>query len=95
VIFANIRFGSKADFQLMSPWGPGFVKTCLIQGRSELHSQLPCASSTYQCDGIRNDEIEMEILPAISASEFSHSQGQKLTFRRCPLWGCRPKADIP
>ena len=30
--------------------GPGCVKAHLSQGRSELFSQLPFASSVYQCD---------------------------------------------
>jgi hypothetical protein len=33
----------------VSASGPGRVKTRLSQGRSELFSQLPFASSTYQC----------------------------------------------
>jgi hypothetical protein len=63
--------------------GPGCVKTHLSRGRSELYSQLPSASSTTSAIGIRNDEIEMEILRASSASEFSHSLGHVWT---APGW---------
>jgi hypothetical protein len=75
--------------------GPGCVKTRLSRGRAELFSQLLSASSTTSAIGIRNDEIEMEILRASSASEFSHSLGQKVTFPQlsgmsAPL----PKPDV-
>jgi hypothetical protein len=40
----------KAHWLTMSGLGPGCVKTRLSRGCSELYSQLPSASSTYQCD---------------------------------------------
>jgi hypothetical protein len=73
----------------------GCVKTRLSRGRAELFSQLPSASSTTSAIGIRNDEIEMEILRASSASEFSHSLGQSRHFDGLPMTsGLPPEADI-
>jgi hypothetical protein len=67
--FAGKLTGSRAreeanDRIAMTAWGQGCVKTRLSQGRSELFSQSASAGSTYQCDGFRTDEIEIEILGA-------------------------------
>ena len=58
----------------------GCVKTRPSRGRSELFPNcLPSAASTSAIS-FRNDEIEMEILHASSASEFSHSLDPERTF---------------
>jgi hypothetical protein len=58
-----------------------------------LNCLLPAAPAS--AIGIRNDEIEMEILRASSASEFSHSLGHKLTCRaKNATSALPPKADI-
>jgi hypothetical protein len=66
----------KLDFgAVRSPFDPACVKTHLGEGCAELFSQLP--SSERSCQHI--DEIEMEVLHASWASEFSHSLDPKRT----------------
>jgi hypothetical protein len=65
---------------LISALGPGCVKTRLSQGRSELFSQLPSASSTFQCDWFARRRNRGGNSMRKFASEFSQSQGQKATL---------------
>ena len=67
---------------LTSDFDPGCVKTRLSRGRSELFSQLPTAAASTSVIGFCNDQIEMEILRASSASEFSHSLDPERTLGR-------------
>ena len=66
---AQVRFGSR-----------------LCENASErrtlriVFSMAPCQPALTSAIGFRDDEIEMEILRASSASEFSHSLGQKAKY---------------
>ena len=64
----------------------GCVKTHLSQGRSDCFLNCPLPAAPISAIGFRGDEIEIEFLRASSASEFSHSLGQKAK--------CSPGVDV-
>ena len=57
----------------MSPMGLGCVTTHLSQGRSELFLNCPLPTAPISAIGFHSDKIEIEILRASPAFEFSHS----------------------
>jgi hypothetical protein len=86
-------FGAQAHVaatNMRSANDPGCVKTRLSQGCSELFSQSPRLAAPTSAIGFRSDEIEMKILGARSASEFSHSLDPYRTFDLVPpiVFGC-------
>ena len=71
-----------ADGGLMAAFDPGCVKTRLGEGRAELFSQLPSSERVTSTIDSYIDEIEMEVLHASWASEFSHSLDPTRTLRK-------------
>ena len=76
---------------LISASGQGYGKTRPSQGCSELFSQLPSAAEPISAIGFCNDEIEMKILRASSAFEFSYSLGQNQTLGNVRCGAKRPQ----
>src|SRR5882757_2951385 len=54
----------KSDSPRTTAYGPGCVKTCVSQGRTEFLSQLSSPTEVTSAIGFRIDEIEADVLRA-------------------------------